>query len=188
MVVTQPRDASELVGLLKCGLEHDGPFATRYPRDTAPGPTVATDDVEPIPLGTWERLREGSGCAILAVGPLCDAALAAADALAEHGHDVAVVNCRFLKPLDEDMLRSLVDACRVLVTVEDGTVVNGFGAYLASKVEAMDEAVRVVPLGVPDRTWEHASRARQLKEAGLDPEGIAAAVVAAVGEESLSAR
>jgi 1-deoxy-D-xylulose-5-phosphate synthase len=188
MTVTQPRNAAELIGLLKCGLEHDGPFCMRYPRDTAPGTVPATEDVDPVPFGTWEQLRDGRDCAVLAVGPMCEPALAAADALAEEGVDVAVVNCRFLKPLDATLLAELLEQHRLLVTVEDGTIVNGFGSLVASSPEVRDAGASVVPLGVPDRTWEHASRAHQLRAAGLDAEGIASAIRSLVGEETLSHR
>jgi 1-deoxy-D-xylulose-5-phosphate synthase len=89
-----------------------------------------------------------------------------------------------LKPVDRAALEALVREHRLLVTVEDGVVTNGFGAALAGLVETIAPEVRVVPLGAPDRTYEHAPRARQLAEAGLTGEGIAARVRALVAEES----
>ena len=112
----------------------------------------------------------------------------AAELLSRDGFDVTVVNCRFIKPLDRTLLGSLVSEHRLLVTVEDGTVVNGFGAYVAATVQSIAPDVRVTVLGAPDRTFEHASRAAQLAEAGLNASGIAAAVRAGAIEESLSAR
>src|SRR2546426_4419624 len=166
MTVTAPKDGAELIGLLRCALEHtEGPFALRYPRDKAPGETPPAAEVAPLPYGSWDVLRPSKGkkdCAILAVGVMCQPALAAAEALAGEGLDVTVVNCRFLKPIDRAMLDALVREHRLLVTVEDGTVTNGFGAYLAGLVETVAPEVRVVPLGAPDRTYEHAPRAQQL--------------------------
>ena len=188
MTVTAPRSAAELVGLLRCGLAHDGPFCTRYPRDTAPDAAPPTADVPPVSYGTWEQLRDGHDCAILAVGVMCEPALAAAQTLGGEGFDVSVVNCRFLKPMDDAMLQELVRTHRLVVTVEDGVVMNGFGAALAAKVEAMAPEVRVVTLGAADRTWEHAARARQLREAGLDADGIASAVRAWAQTGSLTPR
>ena len=96
------------------------------------------------------------------------------------------MNCRFLKPLDREMLEALVRDHRLLVTVEDGTVVNGFGASLAALVQTTAPEVRVVPLGVPDRTYEHASRAEQLAEVGLTGPGIAARTRTLAVEELLA--
>lgn len=187
MTVTAPKDGAELIGLLRCALQHaGGPFSLRYPRDQAPGEAPLAAEVAPTPYGTWEVLRRGKDCAILAVGVMCQPALAAAEILAAEGMDVGVVNCRFLKPLDHAVLDQLVREHRVLVTVEDGAVVNGFGAYLAGLVQTTAPEVRVVPLGVPDRTYEHAPRADQLAEVGLTGPGIAARIRALAAEESLS--
>jgi 1-deoxy-D-xylulose-5-phosphate synthase len=188
MTVTAPKDAPELVGLLRCALEHDGPFSIRYPRDTAPGTMVPTSEVEAVPYGTWERLRDGRDVAILAVGVMCQPALAAAERLAVDGESVTVVNCRFLKPYDRAMLESLVTEHRVLLTIEDGTGVNGFGAYMASVIESMASEVRVETLGAPDRTFEHAARGDQLAEAGLSADALVSRVHAALTAVAPSAR
>jgi 1-deoxy-D-xylulose-5-phosphate synthase len=173
--------------LLRCALEHsDGPFSLRYPRDKAPGATPPAAEVAPIRYGTWDVLRKGRECALLAVGPMCQPALAAAEELAAEGFDVTVVNCRFLKPVDRELLDVLLHDHRLLVTVEDGTVTNGFGAYLAGLVQSVSPETRVVPLGAPDRTYEHAPRAQQLAEVGLTGSGIAARVRALAAEESLT--
>jgi 1-deoxy-D-xylulose-5-phosphate synthase len=188
LTVTAPRDGAELIGLLRCALEHDGPFSLRYPRDQAPGEAPPAAEVAPVPYGTWEILRKGRECAILAVGVMCDAALAAAEELAAVGFDPTVVNCRFIKPMDREMLDDLVRAHGLLVTVEDGTVVNGFGAAVAGRLQTTAPNVRVIALGVPDRTFEHAPRAQQLAEVGLTGAGIAARIRALAAEESLSSR
>jgi 1-deoxy-D-xylulose-5-phosphate synthase len=142
--------------------------------------------VAPIRYGSWEVLRKGRDCALLAVGTMCPPALAAAEELAREGLDVTVVNCRFLKPLDREALDGLLHTHRLLVTVEDGTVTNGFGAYLAGLVDGVAPEPRVVPLGVPDGTYEHAPRAEQLALVGLTGPGIAARVRALAAEESLT--
>ena len=187
MTVTAPRDGKELTGLLRCALERQGgPFALRYPRDRAPGETPHAAEVTPIRYGTWEVLRKGRECAVLAVGVMCQPALAAAEELAKEGLDVTVVNCRFLKPVDRELLDALLHDHRLLVTVEDGVVTNGFGASLAGLVETVAPGVRVVPLGAPDRTYEHAPRAQQLAEVGLTGAGLAARVRALAAEGSLT--
>jgi 1-deoxy-D-xylulose-5-phosphate synthase len=188
MTVTAPRDGAELIGLLRCALEHHGgPFSIRYPRDKAPGGAPPAAEVAPIPYGSWEVLRRGKDCAILAVGVMCGPALEAAEALAADGMDVSVVSCRFLKPLDRELLETLVRSHSLLVTVEDGTVVNGFGASVSALLHTTTPGARVITLGVPDRTYEHAPRAQQLEEVGLTGPGIAARIRALAAEESLSA-
>jgi len=131
-------------------------------------------------------LRRGRECAILAVGAMCGPALDAAELLTADGWNVSVVNCRFLKPLDADALDALVREHRLLVTVEDGAVVNGFGASLAAVVHALAPDVHVAPIGVPDRTYEHAPRAAQLALVGLTGAGIAARVRTLAAQESLT--
>ncbi|MFB3112313.1 MAG: 1-deoxy-D-xylulose-5-phosphate synthase, partial [Gemmatimonadales bacterium] len=187
MTVTQPKDAPELIGLLRCALAHkDGPFSLRYPRDNAPANAPPSAEVASIEYGTWEMLRQGKDCAILAVGVMCQPAMDAAEMLASEGLDVSVVNCRFMKPLDRDMLRTIVADHRFLVTVEDATVVNGFGACVSAAVHETAPGVRVRVMGVPDQTFEHAPRSSQLAWVGLTAEGIAENVRARATEESLS--
>jgi 1-deoxy-D-xylulose-5-phosphate synthase len=189
MTVTAPRDGAELIGLLRCAMAHvAGPFSLRYPRDKAPGEAPPAAEVAPVPYGTWEMLRRGRECALLAVGVMCRPALEAAELLTADGFDVTVVNCRFLKPMDRALLEALTREHKLLVTIEDGTVVNGFGAALAGLMQTTSPDVRVVPLGVPDRTYEHAPRARQLAEVGLTGAGIAARLRALAAEESLAPR
>ena len=167
---------------------HDGPFCTRYPRDKAPAEPRPASEIPPVPYGTWEQLRTGKDVAILAVGTMVQPAQQAADLLAPEGVDCAVVNCRFLKPLDQGMLESLLQRHRTIVTVEEGTIVNGFGAYLAETLQTTHPEVRVVALGVPDRLIEQAPRAEQLELFGLTPAGIARRIAALQHEESLEAR
>jgi 1-deoxy-D-xylulose-5-phosphate synthase len=115
-------------------------------------------------------------------------AIEAAELLTRDGIDCAVVNCRFIKPMDAAMLESLAQQHRILVTVEEGTIVNGFGAYLAETLQTTHPEVRVVALGVPDRLIEQAPRAEQLDAFGLTATGIAARITALQHEESLEAR
>ncbi len=189
MTVTAPKDGDELIGLLKTALRHEGgPFCTRYPRDKVPVDPSPVSGVAPVPYGTWEMLRQGREVAILGVGTMVQPSLDAADLLGAEGLDCTVINARFLKPLDRAMLEGLLAEHRVIVTVEEGTVVNGFGAYLAETVQAIAPNVRVIALGVPDRLVEQAPRADQLAAFGLTAEGIARRVTALHGEESVEAR
>lgn len=189
MTVTAPKDGDELVGLLRAALAHTGgPFCTRYPRDKVPADPRPVSEVPAVPYGTWESLRDGRDLAILAVGTMVQPALQAAERLAANGIEAAVVNCRFLKPLDSTMLEAIAREHRTIVTVEEGTVVNGFGAYLAEMLQTTRPEVRVVALGIPDKLVEQAPRNDQLEEFGLTADGIARRISALVREESLEAR
>jgi 1-deoxy-D-xylulose-5-phosphate synthase len=188
MTVTAPKDGDELIGLLRTALAHNGPFSTRYPRDKAPAEPRPVSEIPAVPYGTWEQLRRGKDVAILAAGTMVLPAVQAAALLAEDGVDCAVVNCRFLKPIDSVMLEALTQQHRTLVTVEEGTIVNGFGAYLAETLQTTHPEVRVVALGVPDRLIEQAPRAEQLDMYGLTAAGIARRITALQHEESLEAR
>ncbi len=139
-----------------------------------------------VPFGTWEVLRQGTECAILAVGTMVLPALAAAQSLAAEGIDATVVNCRFLKPYDDVTLTAVVSHHKHILVVEEGTVVNGFGAYMAAVIGQIDPAVRVGVHGVPDRLIEQAPRKRQLESVGLDAAGIARKVRALHESEAVA--
>jgi 1-deoxy-D-xylulose-5-phosphate synthase len=170
-----------MVALMKTAAAHTtGPFTLRYPRDAAPDIVPPLAEVEPVPYGTWEILRKGAGSrdaaggiAILAVGTMVLPAVAAAEMLAEEGISATVVNCRFIKPHDAATLSAIVAEHRSLLVVEEGTVVNGFGAHMAAVVADLNPGARVVAHGVPDAFIEQAPRAKQLASCGLDAAGIA---------------
>ena len=187
VTVTAPKDGTELLALLQTGLAHEaGPFSLRYPRDVVPAPVPATSEIPAVAYGTWEVLRQGSEVAILAVGTMVGTSLAAAERLAADGLDVTVVNCRFLKPHDEVTLAAILAHHRQILVVEEGTVINGFGAYIGAVIERQEPAVRVHTHGVPDRIVHAAARARQLAMLGLDAEGIARRVRALHESEALA--
>ncbi len=188
MTVTAPKDAGELMGLLKGAVQVQGPWCTRYPRDKVPAEPPAWADVAPVPYGTWELLRDGKDVAILAVGTMVMPSLAAAEQLAAEGIEAAVVNCRFIKPMDTGMLQVLAAQHRTLVTVEEGTIVNGFGAYLSETLQTTNPEVRVIALGIPNRLLDQAPRPEQLETYGLTAGGIARRLRALHSEESVEAR
>ena len=186
MTVTAPKDGREMLALLRSGVAHEGPFSLRYPRDAAPDVVPPVAEVEAVPHATWEVLRRGSEVAVLAVGTMVGEAMAAAAALAAEGLSITVVNCRYLKPYDELTLAAILADHRQLLVVEEGTVVNGFGAFMATVVDRLDPAVRVTAHGVPDRFVHQASRARQLAQCGLDAAGIAERVRALHESEAIA--
>jgi 1-deoxy-D-xylulose-5-phosphate synthase len=171
-----------MVGLLRLGIEwNEGPFSIRWPRDSVPAVVPAADGIPPVPYGTWTVLREGADVVLLATGTMVIPSLAAADLLAAKGVEATVVNCRFIKPLDEACLARLFPAHSSVVTVEEGTVVNGFGAWVRSHIGAHWPTVQGISLGIPDRFVEHGERAELLEEVGLTPAGIAEQVLARFG-------
>lgn len=175
MTVTAPKDGAEMLALLRLGVERaDGPFSVRYPRDNVPAAVPPLADIPPVEYGTWEVLRRGEGLALLAVGTMVAPALEAAAELEADGIVATVVNCRFMKPLDEATLAWAVERHAAVMTIEEGTVVNGFGAYVAAHIEHLrrEHPVQLDTLGVPDMIIEHATRAEQLAEVGLDTAGI----------------
>jgi 1-deoxy-D-xylulose-5-phosphate synthase len=178
MIVTAPKDGDELIALLRLGIEQNiGPFSVRYPRDNAPAALSPLDDIPPVEMGTWEVLRRGDGVAILAVGTMVLPALEAARQLESEGLGITVVNCRFLKPIDAKTLAWVTSRHGAVLTVEEGTIVNGFGASIVRQIESLrgpGHPVAIDVMGAPDRIIDHASRAEQLEETGLTPAAIAA--------------
>jgi 1-deoxy-D-xylulose-5-phosphate synthase len=177
MIVTAPKDGAEMLALLRLGAEQDvGPFSLRYPRDNVPEAVPPLDEIPPIEIGSWEVLRQGSDLALLAVGTMVQPALEAARLLESHGYDATVVNCRFLKPYDEAVLAWVAERHAAIVTIEEGTIVNGFGAMIARVLEPVRQenpGISLDTLGIPDRLVHHATREEQLEEVGLTPRAIA---------------
>jgi len=164
--VMTPADENETRQMLYTGYLLDQPAAVRYPRGTGPGVPVETQ-LTAIPLGKAEIRREGAGIAILAFGPMLEYALEAAGALG-----ATVVNMRFVKPLDEEMILEMAARHDVLVTVDENALPGGAGSAVNECLVSHDVQAHVLNLGLPDRFIEHGSRGDMLKDAGLDTDGI----------------
>jgi len=174
MVVCAPKDEQELRDLLYTGIYSGKPFALRYPRGAAYG--VPTEGFKKIEIGTWEELLEGEDCVILAVGYPVYQALKAAEKLYKEGIRVGVVNARFVKPMDEKMLRDLANRYDTFITVEDNTVVGGFGSGVLELFAREGITKRVINLGIPDKFIEHGKQDILRNLVGIDAEGIEKAV------------
>jgi 1-deoxy-D-xylulose-5-phosphate synthase len=175
MTVTAGKDGAEMLGLLRTGVAHEtGPFSLRWPRDAVPAEVPHISEIEPVPYGTWEVLRRGRGLAILATGTMVLPALDAAQELAARGVEATVVNCRFLKPYDRAVFEAVVGSHDAILTIEEGALTNGFGAYMAREIDTFRSgaALRVESMGIPDRFIEHGGRGELLAEIGLDTAGI----------------
>lgn len=173
MTVMAPKDADEMVGLMRTALTLDGPSCLRYPRDKAPTDPNPVASVPAVPYGTWELLTPGRDVAILGVGTMALPAQEAAELLRAQGIEAAAVNARFIKPVDEAMIEELARDCRLFVTVEEGSVVNGFGAMLAERMQRTHPDVRVIAIGIADELILQAPRTEQLEAYDLTATGIA---------------
>ncbi len=178
MVVMAPRDEDQLRHMLATGLAYeDGPSSLRYPRGAGQG--VPMDGpATPLPIGKSETLAEGDDLCLLAVGSMVQPALEAAAALRADGVSVQVVDMRFIKPLDTELLAEVWRRHHDVVTVEENALTGGFGAAVLEWAAAHGEAEppRVLTLGIPDAFQEHATRAELLHDMGLDAEGLAARI------------
>lgn len=173
MVVMAPRDEVELQRAMLAGISHDGPVAYRYPRGKALGLSLP-DTIEPVPIGKGEKLRDGDDAVIVAAGVVCQEALLAAEILAGEGLSVAVVDPRFIKPLDKELLLAEARRTGVVVTVEDNARQGGFGSAVLEMLTDEQVAARVLRIGLPDRFIEQGTQQQLYARYGLDAEGIAA--------------
>jgi len=190
MVVMAPGDPWDVPAMVDFALRHNGPISLRYPKANATslnlGPESSSAAArQPVELGRAELLRAGTDGTILCFGTLLADSLKAADQLAAEGIDVAVVNARFVKPLDRDAVERALRETGFIVTIEEGCLMGGFGsAVLEAASEMSLDTSRIRRLGVPDRFIEHADRGELLADLGLDARGIAAACRELVGQLS----
>jgi 1-deoxy-D-xylulose-5-phosphate synthase len=180
MVVMAPGDELDVAPMLHWALKHDGPASLRYPKATLERVERA---VAPVELGQAEVFEWGDDAVFVAYGTLFPACVKAAQRLHEEdGLSVGVINARFAKPIDRTTLLKAVDEVPLVVTVEEGTLVGGFGSALLEEANAAGLDTRhIVRLGIPDRFIEHAERGELLAELGLDVAGLCAAVRRALG-------
>jgi 1-deoxy-D-xylulose-5-phosphate synthase len=174
LVIAAPRDESHLRALMHAAAADDNqPWAIRYPRGGS-GQPLTNVELPADSLGKAEWLREGSGTAILALGPLCYTALEAVTLSETHA---AVADMRFLKPLDTDFLDAVFARFDAVITLEDGVVKGGLASAVASRAAACQYAGKMRHLGIPDSFPTHGSVAELWKELGYDRNGILAAIL-----------
>jgi 1-deoxy-D-xylulose-5-phosphate synthase len=173
LTVMAPCDAAECRDMLFTGFNLNGPAAVRYPRGAAIGDTL--QEMHAIPMGKAEVRRTGKRVAILAFGSMLKPALEAGEAL-----DATVVNMRFVKPLDVELIKQIARGHELLVTVEEHQVMGGAGAAVC---EVLSKAkTKLLLLGLPDRFVDHGDPGRLLASVGLDAEGIRKSVSAVMSE------
>ncbi len=177
LVIMAPKDENELQHMLKTAIEYAGPISLRYPRGEGCGVKMDAE-MKQLEIGTAELLRQGADVVIAGIGQTVMPALRAAHDLAPLGIDAAVVNARFVKPLDRKLFRDLLLRVPRLITVEDHTVVGGFGsAMLEFMAEEGITGVEVKRLGVPDRFITHGTQDELRKLCGFDKDAIAQAAL-----------
>lgn len=173
MVLMAPKDEGELRDMLLTAIEHPGPAALRYPRGNGYGVDI-TREPQLLEIGKAEILRDQGDVAIVAYGSMVHPSLAAAEHLAKDGIETTVVNARFAKPLDAGLLLALARTKRLIVTVEEAYLAGGFGSAVMELLEenGLQDQVKVVRMGIPDRLVTHGDAKLLLAKYGLDADGI----------------
>ncbi len=171
MVVMAPSNEAECRQMLSTGLQHPGPAAVRYPRGSGTG-VDAGSDLSTLPIGKGELRLQGNRVALLAFG----STVAAAEQVGRE-LGLSVVNMRFIKPLDRELVLAMANQHDALVTIEDNVVAGGAGSAVAELLNAEDVLRPILHLGLPDAFQHHASREDLLAEAGIDAAGIRAALL-----------
>jgi 1-deoxy-D-xylulose-5-phosphate synthase len=189
MVVAAPKDENELRDLLYTAVCHDGPFALRYPRGSGTGAPLLPG-FRTIPIGTWETLRGGGDVAIIACGAAVEPAIKAAEELEGHGIHAAVLNARFIKPLDvatlEDCARSL--SLGRIVIVEENVVRGGLGSAIGTELQRLGlQEIKLDCIGMPDKFVEHGSQKIQRARYGVTADVIVQRILAPAPREAVGA-
>jgi len=178
LVLMMPKDENELRHMMKTALAYDeGPIAIRYPRINGTGVEIEAE-MKLIPIGTWDVVREGDSAVIVAVGPMLQVAEEAAELLKRDGLGIRIINARFIKPLDAEMLRQLAAEGQRIVVLEEGSQQGGLGSAILefySEHDIHDVPVRIV--GIPDAFIEHGSIKEQRRDSGLTGERVAAELI-----------
>jgi 1-deoxy-D-xylulose-5-phosphate synthase len=184
MTVMAASDEAELVHMVATAAAHDsGPIALRYPRGEGVGVDLPKQG-EVLPIGKGRIVREGSRIAILSLGTRLGEALKAAEELAARGLSTTVVDARFAKPLDRELILRLAATHKLLITIEEGAA-GGFGAHvltLLSDAGALEHGLKVRTMTLPDKFQDHDKPERMYAAAGLDAKGIVAKAIAALGD------
>lgn len=172
MCVMAPKDEEELRHMLATAIAIEGPAAVRYPRGAGLGVPL-TDSLETLPVGKAEVLQEEGDIAFLAVGTMVEKAKEAAAILKEEGIEAAVVNMRFIKPLDTELLSEMARTKRLLITAEENVLAGGFGSAVAEYLADHGIEVPLLRFGIPDRFIEQGTRRELLSLCGLQPDEMA---------------
>ncbi|MGG6296996.1 1-deoxy-D-xylulose-5-phosphate synthase [Leptolyngbya sp. AN02str] len=182
MVLMAPKDEAEFQRMIVTGVNHtDGPIALRYPRGSGIGAPLMEEGWEPLPIGKGEILRQGDHLLMVAYGTMVHTAMQTAEILSEHGVEATVVNARFAKPLDTELIVPLAKQIGRVVTLEEGCLPGGFGSAVAEALLDAEVAVPVTRIGVPDVLVDHATPEQSMVELGLTSSQIAERLLKQLG-------
>lgn len=173
MVLMAPKDEAELQRMLVTGIQHTGPIAMRYPRGNGHGVPLMEEGWEPLPIGKGEILRQGDDVLLVGYGSMVYPAMQTAEILSEHGIEATVVNARFAKPLDTELILPLAQKIGRVVTLEEGCLPGGFGSAIAEALLDAEVAVPVTRIGIPDILVDHAEPNESKVDLGLTPPQMA---------------
>jgi 1-deoxy-D-xylulose-5-phosphate synthase len=171
LILMAPKDQNELAAMLRSAVDYRRPVAIRYPR--GPGRAAVIAEEQPyLEPGTGELLRPGRDLAILAIGPAAYTALEAADLLKNQGRQAAVINCRFVKPLDERLIMEWADRTGHILTIEENVLAGGFGSGVLELLSRQGWGGQTACMGIPDSFVPHGDRELLCRDYGLDARGI----------------
>ncbi|MCW5316892.1 1-deoxy-D-xylulose-5-phosphate synthase [Nostoc sp. KVJ3] len=188
IVIMAPKDEAELQSMVVTGINHtSGPIAMRYPRGNGYGVPLMEEGWEPLEIGKGEILRTGDDVLIVAYGTMVYPGMQAAEILSEHGIEATVINARFVKPLDTELILPLAKKIGRVVTLEEGCVMGGFGSAIAEALMDADILVPIKRFGVPDVLVDHAEPNESKTELGLTSDQIAERVLSAFFKQQVSA-
>ena len=188
MVVMAPKDENELRHMLKTSIYHPGPCSLRYPRGSGLG-VEFDQEIKELEIGKGEVMKEGTDLAIIAFGSMVDSSMKTAVLLEEKGLSVAVINARFAKPIDKDLIKEYAKKTGCLVTTEEHSVQGGFGSAVLEALQDFDENIplKVKCIGVPNIVVEHGALNLIKRDLKLDPEGMAKTIYSfVIGEKKVT--
>lgn len=184
IVLMAPKDEAELQQMLVTGIEYtDGAIAMRYPRGNGYGVALMEEGWEPLPIGKGEILRQGDDVLLLGYGSMVYPAMQTAEILSEHGIEATVVNARFVKPLDTELILPLAEKIGKVVTMEEGCLMGGFGSAVAEALTDRNVLVPVMRLGVPDKLVDHAKPDESKVDLELTPSQMADRILKSFSRE-----
>ncbi|QQE65469.1 1-deoxy-D-xylulose-5-phosphate synthase [Leptolyngbya sp. BL0902] len=174
LVLMAPKDEAELQRMMVTGINYtEGAIAMRYPRGNGYGAPLMEEGWEPLPIGKAEVLRQGDDVLLLGYGSMVYPAMQTAEILSEHGIEATVVNARFAKPLDEELILPLAKQIGKVVTFEEGCLMGGFGSAVAESILDAQVPASVLRIGVPDILVDHATPDQSKVALGLTPSQMA---------------
>jgi 1-deoxy-D-xylulose-5-phosphate synthase len=177
MTIMAPKDEAELQRMVVTGVNHNGPIAMRYPRGNGVGVPLMEEGWEPVEIGKAELLRSGDDVLLLGYGTMVHPAMQVAEILSEHGVEATVVNARFVKPLDTELILPLAKNIGKVVTLEEGCIMGGFGTAVMEALQDNNICVPVKRLGVPDILVDHATPDQSKADLGLTSSQMAQTIL-----------